>query len=483
MAPYPYPSESEFWTWYTSEVAHRYAAAGRTFPDDAEAFRWFSRCGHNTAHMLPDAAARKTLAELDAALGLVTPPIEPPIGDRAMRPVSGYVRTQNRQWADDSGLRRFAVCSWFPALRCYRDYPDAARRQLDDIAAHWHGVRIFWHVWTARWGNPTYSVDPRWPDFDDVFIRFLRECAARDLRVSLSCGDMQDLCPDGDEGHWHAHIAALAASVNDQTVSWWGIWNEGWQNSWHGFNDSDRGYAYGQRMSRSVQSIYPWGAHAITDTNEEAPNLDQWSRSPANHVMIHGLREFPDCVRRPFNTRFEGHGWLVNQDEPNGDGPDVYVGESDPRRLLAQYTMHTLMGFTTTFFGGHALRSWTPDRGLDRDWGFRQIPHLWRQMDIPENISQWEPVPGHYGNAAIYPESFADRGSGPHRCDGTQSNIRAFFIVYGGLDTWRMRTRWDGTARVWTPEGVILERPVSAGERFFQMPASQQAAIIELNRR
>jgi len=401
----------------------------------------------------------------------------PPITGRIVRPIVGYVRTQGKRWADDSGLRSMRICSWFPALKCYQDERDASLRQLDEIAKLWQGVRIFWHVWTQRWGNPGYSVDPRSPGFDERFTSFLRECSARDLRVSLSCGDMQDLCPDGNEDAWHEHMAHLAASVDQHTVSWWGIWNEGWQNSARGTDA-----AYAARLSHRIQSVFPWGAHALTDTNEEPGNLDAWNRHPSNNVMIHGLREWPDCVRRPFNTRFEGHGWLVNHDEPNGDGPDVFVGESDPRKLWAMYTMHVMVGFMTTFFGGHALKSWTPTAGLDQDWGFTQLPRVWQEMNLPEDIQTWTPVPGHHGSAPIYPERFENQGAGPHRCDGVNNGVRALCMPYAGRGQWLLRSRWDATMRVWTEEGVIDERRVSAGERVVTTDASERALVIELVR-
>lgn len=62
---FPYPDEPTFWSLYTHEVKRRYP--GGVLND--EAFRWFSRCGYNSAGMKPADAAARTLGELDAITG------------------------------------------------------------------------------------------------------------------------------------------------------------------------------------------------------------------------------------------------------------------------------------------------------------------------------------------------------------------------------------------------------------------------------
>lgn len=62
---YPYPDEPTFWTAHTNEVKRRYPE-GKL---DDEAFRWFSRPGHNSALMPAAEASARALAELDAITG------------------------------------------------------------------------------------------------------------------------------------------------------------------------------------------------------------------------------------------------------------------------------------------------------------------------------------------------------------------------------------------------------------------------------
>jgi hypothetical protein len=427
------------------------------------------------SHDAAFAEVKRLIYEIVGIENLIDPPVKPVPND-LVKFVQGYVRTQGRRWADDSGLRSFRICSWFPALRCFRDHREAALLELDNIAAHWQGVRIFWHVWTGNGWAPGYEVDPRWPDFDELFVDFLLACRDRGLRVSLSCGDMQDLCPDSNEVHWHEHIAELAASVDQMTVSWFSIWNEGWKNAARPTPDNA---AY---ISNAIQRHFPWGAHGLSDPQdqEEAIPLSNWSRPPANFTLVHGTRDFPSSIRRAFNLVYEGQGWLLNQDEPVGAGPNVTARDDNPRHLFALYTMHLITGQMTTFFGGHALKSWTPTAGLERDWGFRELPELWSLMNLPENFQEWELRAGHRSDAAIYATSYADRGNGPERCDGAQNGDYAWFIPSGGRGIWDIRSRWNATFRIWTHEGLAAEGTVSAGGQIFSGGADTEALIIEL---
>jgi len=68
----PYPDENVWWGgYYELEVAKLYFEAGRPFPDNSAAFRWFSRVAYLIGQgMTKEAAAAKQLAELRVALGL-----------------------------------------------------------------------------------------------------------------------------------------------------------------------------------------------------------------------------------------------------------------------------------------------------------------------------------------------------------------------------------------------------------------------------
>ena len=68
----PYPDENVwFGGVYEPAVAACYQEAGKPFPDNSAAFRWFSRCGWLIGNgMTKEAAMDKCIKELRAALGL-----------------------------------------------------------------------------------------------------------------------------------------------------------------------------------------------------------------------------------------------------------------------------------------------------------------------------------------------------------------------------------------------------------------------------
>jgi len=71
----PYPDEVAWWGgYYEPEVAKLYAEAGKPFPDNSAAFRWFTRVAYDIRDgMTKEAAAAKHLKALRSELGLPTP--------------------------------------------------------------------------------------------------------------------------------------------------------------------------------------------------------------------------------------------------------------------------------------------------------------------------------------------------------------------------------------------------------------------------
>lgn len=69
---FPYPDEPTYWKAFQDAMRRIYAEAGRQFPDpnDADAFRRFSRCGYDCRGMDAMKAAEKHLKELRGELGL-----------------------------------------------------------------------------------------------------------------------------------------------------------------------------------------------------------------------------------------------------------------------------------------------------------------------------------------------------------------------------------------------------------------------------
>jgi hypothetical protein len=407
-----------------------------------------------------------------------TTPTPPPTGHPThMQPLHGYLRIgPHESFADDTGPRRVAVCSWFPGIRIWRDDPDEARRQMDRMVGRWQGARVFAHLKESRFWSGL-EVLPEWNNYDHLLRTFLEEMWARQLRVSLTFGDLQ-YTPSERHPELYQRVAGICRSVNEQVVCLSGMVNEARVNS---IEKED--WSYWAHLSRLWQEIYPWGQHGLSDPGdqEEPGPLQASCRAPATVALLHGTRIPPmDAIRRAFNVRYEGDiGKPIVQDEPTGPGDDVYQPVDDPAWLFGLYTIHVITGQMVTYFSGASLRNRKP---LDSDWGFTELPRLWQQLALPEDVGTYHLTPGHRSDAAVGARTFSDQGEGPHRVDQAVGADRAYAIAYGGRGAWRLYSRWHAHYRVFVHSGVIAEGDVSPGENLSALDAGVKAAVIELVR-
>lgn len=433
-----------------------------------------------------DSAQAHVFRDIDA-IWIPHPPVPPGGGTWSpVAPLNGYLRVgPNTSFADDSGPRSVRFCSDFPALRVFRDERDRQLRRLDSMIGRWQGVRVFWHL-ADPWAPDHLDVSPFWGNFDELFTTFLRECWSRQLRVSLTAGDLQYLPAGTDLAALYRRLAGLCKSVNEQVVAVTGMVNEARVNS-HEKDD----WPHWARMSTEFQSVHPWGLHGLSDPDgdpEEPASLKAASQSPATLCLKHGTREtWEDAIRRCYNVRYEGHiGKPIDEDEPtNMHGPapgriKVYLPLATKAEAFGLHTMSVLTGHLFTFFGDAAL---TNRQALDTDYGFTQFPQRWADMHIPEDIGTYRLVPGHKADAPITPESFQDPGgSGPDRCDNmvAPDGSRGYAVAYGGSGEWRLRARQQCRGTVWQAESQTDFQ--TGGARFFTAPASIQTAVVEWHR-
>jgi hypothetical protein len=434
-------------------------------------------------------AVTHMLNEVRKAAG-ISEPSQPPPARLGLKPIVGYLRSApNITIGDDTGPRIIGVCSWFPALRIFRDDRDEALRQMDRIVGRWQGARVFWHLGHPWWTDHGLGVNPDWPDFEHLFRTFLEEMWARELRVSLTCGDMQYL-PTSRHEELYRRVAGICRSVNEQVICLSGMINEARVNSSQGED-----YRYWANLSSLWQDIYPWGQHGLTDpgSQEEPAGLIACSSGRATVALLHGTRHQPqDAIRRAFNVRYEGtfhplvgHASLdkpIWQDEPTGPGQDVYQPVDDRHWLFGLYTMHILTGQPTTYFSGASLRTRAP---LDSDWGFKELPERWRQLQLPEDIGTWQLAPGHKPEAPLGARSFQNTGAGPHRVDQVFADAACYAVAYGGSGVWSLFSRlWDADYRVFTADGEIARGSVRRGETLAaDLHAGLRSVVVELLRR
>jgi hypothetical protein len=144
----------------------------------------------------------------------------------------------------------------------------------------------------------------------------------------------------------------------------------------------------------------------------------------------------------------------------------VYQPVNDPNNILAIYTMQVITGQASTYFSDPSLASREP---LETTWGFTNLPRLWQEMEIPEDIGQGQIIPGHKANAPL-----RVNGSNAHRADSTALGGYSIGVISGG-DNWRVRSGRDGLATAYTASGVVWEDHVSTGQ---QLPISGPTPTI-----
>lgn len=413
---YPYPDEPTTIKAYQDRVIATYAEAGRSFPDpnDADAFRWFTRYGYDCRAMPEPQAAERHLAELRDALGLTAPqnPSDVPV---CPRPLIGPLRVENKLFRDDTGYRRVLFCSWFPALRILRDNPAEFTRQLDAIVrAGYQGVRVFLAVggWSDYWdGREVAPVSfikwfytgnllrsdrlgariEAWDDYDDLLRKLLRACKARKLRLHVTCGDMQIICPSlGGERDLHRRFATICQQEGGaDVIALAEVTNEYPINRYGG--DSPDSIAQMGQVIRVWKECCPGVLTAQgAPLSEEVDKLEAAS-TYGDVCVSHTTRDpFSMCMKRTYGLihwegNYRGFKRAFWQGEPAGPGADSFARQDDPANLTALYALHALTGQASNRFQGAAVRARQP---LESEWGFTELPAL--MSKIPEDVVTWE---------------------------------------------------------------------------------------------
>ena len=469
------------------------------------------------------------------------PPPMPPSPPSTVRKLESQVRVMGRSFADATGPCHVRFCSWFPALRIWRDDRDRALRQLDEVTRYWQGLRLFAAVgalpyWAGR------EVLPSWSNYDELVAGVLRACQERGLKVHLTTGDMQVLFPGGvnelaavsvtsyqgwqDDGldlRWMAdtgqrsaaahrrvtqfgvgssltdaqflvaqtfnqRLGQIVAAIGAEVVACREIWNEGYQNNAYGDDPSRAG-----DLARAWRAMCPAPLIGLSApaTNEEPQGLFDWSQAPAQVAMIHGSRE-ANCMERAFGLAqwyaLEGGvGKPFWQGEPTGPNTtkssQVYQPTNDHDILFGLYLMHVMTGQATNYFNSPSIL-YGDGEALEDGWGFRELPALMNLL--PEDIGQWPHV--RHGNtgskeAPWSARSFADPasgGRGPARVDQVWHDDGRFAaMVYGGTGAWEVYpVRRSARYQIVSKDGIVAEGRVSAGQTLAGLDASMTCRLL-----
>ncbi len=425
----PYPDEQTWWPEvFDPACASRYAQVGLPYPDGPGAFRWASRTAYDiAAGMTKEASLVKHMRELDVALGIN----QPLPGQATNRPLVGPLRVSQRMFRDDTGWRRVFMCSWFPALRILRDSPAEFERQMDAIAAaNYQGIRIFLAVggWSDFWDGrevaplrfQKWYYDPTagflrpgslggwveaWPDYDDLLRTLVRACRARKLRLHVTTGDMQIICPDpnaeidlhrrcaricADEGG--LEVIALAEATNEFPINRFG-------------GDSQASIDQMGRVLDVWSSAIPGvlTAQGAIPQDEEPASLEKASEFGTVCVSHTTRKPYETCIKHTFGLvywegNYRGFPKPFKQGEPAGPGADSFQRLEDPSQITALYAMHALTGQDSNYFNGPSVRAHEP---LEATWGFTELPALFADW-LPEDIAQWDHGSNQRGGIEYY---------------------------------------------------------------------------------
>jgi hypothetical protein len=170
-----------------------------------------------------------------------------------------------------------------------------------------------------------------------------------------------------------------------------------------------------------------------------------------------------DLIRRTFNDMYENYpGVPIDSDEPRGpngpQGGDVTAAVEDPNELFALYTTQILIGEIATYFNSPGCAERRP---LDDTWGFKELPQLWRDLEVPEDISQGSLGAGHTGNGMMQVND-----SHAARADGVTRGDYNLGVISGKHDgqTWAVRANRTGQWSTWYADGKAWEGHLSVGQ-------------------
>lgn len=384
---------------------------------------------------------------------------EPPVGQ--VRQLNGEVLPFNRSYRDATGARYIHGCTDFGGLIKHRENRDKSLRSLDVTAAHQQFIRVAWRLNGGMWTSSGLTIDPiRDTWWEQITRDYLFECNQRNLRINFTCADMYNWTNDNAR-YWIVRLAQIAASIGPNCVMLH-EWNEMRGTVPGGENSVD----LLRELTGLWQQHYGTNLRGLSDPgSQDKAGMQKLSQSPANTALIHNTRwGAVDAMRRAYNAPYENYpDKPIDENEPTGPenpnpgglyGGHVYQPTENHDDLFGIYTTHIMTGQISTYFNDPALYSREP---LDSTWGFKELPALWRLMEVPENIGQGELIPGHRSNAPIK----LTPGPAEARCDSVVIDGQSFSRLCGGAKTIAGRS---GTLTAFRSTGKILEQPINNGQ-------------------
>lgn len=351
--------------------------------------------------------------------------------------------SKTHSYADDTGPRRVLFCSWFCALRDWRNDPVKAATVLDRVVlAGYQGVRMY-RVLGESDSSGYYAGRATLKDWAiPVLLEFLKACEDRKLRVQLSCGQQWGTV---ERLAWERQcLAAIQAAGRAGVIALYEGDNEPHRNA--PMRDSDEQYAFYRDLFAMVRSTLrptPFCACGAP-ANEDPTNLYRAAQH-SDVLEKHGMRDEDRCVKRGFTPWYwegdPGHfGMPMWEGEPvPPPAPDAsFMPTNSPGRLVATLAINQLVGNAVTFFSGQAVRNFAQHRPYGETW----MPPFLELWDTPA----FDAVPK---LLAYLPEDVAKA-----------THVTGGNIWWWQLSDGRFATVADGD--YWGPSALAPPRPVKS---------------------
>ena len=408
-------------------------------------------------------AAGMRVVVVEPSVLWTTPPLPgpTPAPPGNVRKLMGPVRPLNQSFADGNGPRYIHGCTDFGGIVKHHEDRDNSLRSLDITASHQQFIRVAWRLNGWLWTPSGLTIDPiRDVWWEPVVFDYLQCCRDRGLRVVLTCADMYNWS-NAQARNYMEVLAHLAQQTGSDTVIMH-EWNEMRYTCPNGENDVN----FLRELTQLWQNIYPTNLRGLSDPgSQDQVGMEKLSQNPANMALIHNVRHTPnDAIRRAFNIHYDNYpGKPICEGEPTGPetpnpgglyGGHVFQPVENHDDLFAIATENILSGLIFTYFNDPALVSRMP---LDSTWGFKEIPELWRRLDIPENVGQGRLIPGHKPDAPLK----LTPGPSNARADSVEIDGKSFGIMSAEA---RAVAGRNGTLTMARGSGIIHEGPISVGQ-------------------
>jgi hypothetical protein len=352
-------------------------------------------------------------------------------------------------------------------------------------------LRIWGQVGGPFWEDRT--IDPSWPDYDDVMRGTVDLASAYGFRVEPTIFAGADLLSSGQRVQLVDRLASILGDRIEK-LAHWEIANEAWQT---GLDDIDEL----RSLTRQLKQCTTVPVAITSDHFDNTVYQDLYSGAIADIGTYHFDRSLDYAegpwrpVRQPWCYPNEiGEGLPPgSSNEPIGPYASV-ASEEEPVRLIAQSVVSWISGLPFSvlhagpgiFGGGHAAG---PSGSPANFWEVPCLEPTLRglaamQRVLPGDLPGWDRQNAHtaFGGRPFDVDAFWPDGDDDHgvvRCYSGTRGQRFVSILLGIQDYVRLTARWEMTANLVSllSGNIVSTRTLKAGDQW-QIGEGETAYLV-----